>query len=160
MLTAGAFHVRTLRRKNAVIRDQKQEAEELAQQAEAANEHKARFLANISHEFRTPLTFGSLDDLLNGRYQVDGAARPHLERARRNGSRLLRLIHQLLDLSKLDAGALLLRPKQQDLAKHLRQLTALIVRPAAALITLEAAPFHEEAFSLQRLSDCLDPVGL
>ncbi|MCH8962684.1 MAG: response regulator, partial [Bacteroidetes bacterium] len=100
-----------------------QQAEELR----TANELKSRFLANISHEFRTPLTltFGPIDDLLSGRYHVEEAARPHLERARRNGHRLLRLINQLLDLSKLDAGALLLRPRRHDLAQHLRQLAAL-----------------------------------
>ena len=91
------------------------------------NELKSRFLANISHEFRTPLTltFGPLDDLLQGRFKVEEAARPYLESARRNGNKILRLINQLLDLSKLDAGALLLRTEQYDLAQHIRQIAAL-----------------------------------
>ncbi len=94
---------------------------------EQANEMQSRFLANISHEFRTPLTltFGPLDDALQGRFGSFDEARPHFESARRNGGRLLRLINQLLDLSKLDAGALLLQTRTHDLAAHLRSLTAL-----------------------------------
>lgn len=101
--------------------------QEQAEELRRANDLKSRFLANISHEFRTPLTltFGPLDDLLNGHFHLDDDARPHIERARRNGSRLLRLINQLLDLSKLDAGALLLRPSRQDLAVQLRQIAGL-----------------------------------
>lgn len=92
-----------------------------------ANEIKSRFLANISHEFRTPLTltFGPLDDALSGRFNTFNEARPYFESARRNGSRLLRLINQLLDLSKLDAGAHLLQTHRFDLAQHLYQIAAL-----------------------------------
>jgi signal transduction histidine kinase/DNA-binding response OmpR family regulator len=98
-----------------------------------ANSLKSRFLANITHEFRTPLTltFGPIDDLLSGRFTLDEAARPHLERARSNGRRLLRLINQLLDLSRLDANALELHPERHDLANHLRQLAALFSTLAA-----------------------------
>ena len=110
-----------------IVAERTMQLSEKAAELEKANALKSRFLANISHEFRTPLTLtlGPLDDLLQQRYHVEEAARPHLERARRNGGRLLRLINQLLDLSKLDAGALLLHPRRQDLAQHLRQLAAL-----------------------------------
>ncbi len=111
---------RELERANAQL----QQANGKLQQA---NELKSRFLANISHEFRTPLTltFGPLDDALEGRFGSFDEARPHFESARRNGGRLLRLINQLLDLSKLDAGALLLHTRSQDLAAHLQSLAAL-----------------------------------
>ncbi|HMB90140.1 MAG TPA: ATP-binding protein, partial [Rhodothermales bacterium] len=111
--------------------------EELARQAEAlhetnaalhkANEVKSRFLANISHEFRTPLTltFGPISDLVEGRFDGLEEARPHFERARRNGHRLLRLINQLLELSRLDAGMLQLQVERQDLALFLRHIAAL-----------------------------------
>ncbi len=119
--------MRLRRRALAAIEKAQQATEEKAAELERANVLKSRFLANISHEFRTPLTltFGPLDDLLAGRFQVEEAARPHLERARRNGGRLLRLINQLLDLSKLDAGALLLQARRHDLTAHLHQLASL-----------------------------------
>ncbi|MEM6784559.1 MAG: tetratricopeptide repeat protein, partial [Bacteroidota bacterium] len=135
IVVAGlAAQVRLRRKALAAVEQARRDTEEKANLLEAqagelerANALQSRFLANISHEFRTPLTltFGPLDDLLDGRYHVEEAARPHLQRARHNGGRLLRLINQLLDLSKLDAGALLLRPAHQDLAGHLRQITAL-----------------------------------
>ena len=118
------YRVRQLKKREAAL---EHVVAERTAELKQANEIKSRFLANISHEFRTPLTltFGPLDDLLQGRFKVEEAARPYLEGARRNGRKILRLINQLLDLSKLDAGALLLRPKQYDLAQHIRQIAAL-----------------------------------
>jgi signal transduction histidine kinase len=66
---------------------------------------KSHFFANISHELRTPLTI----ILASVEHSIDrarGEAREELEIVRRNAGRLLRLIDELLDLSKLDAGRL------------------------------------------------------
>ena len=117
----------TVAERTARIRENEAQLEEQADELRRANALKSRFLANISHEFRTPLTltFGPLDDIANRRFASLEDALPHVDRARRNGSRLLRLINQLLDLSKLDAGALLLHARRYDLAKHLRQMAAL-----------------------------------
>ncbi len=64
---------------------------------------KSRFLANISHEFRTPLTLirGNTDVL---RKEVDSKYHEKLEEINRNGDQLLMLINQLLDLSKMESG--------------------------------------------------------
>ncbi|MEM8601677.1 MAG: ATP-binding protein, partial [Bacteroidota bacterium] len=102
----------------------------LAEQAAAlrrADAVKTRFLANLTHEFRTPLTltFGPLDDLLADRYATVDEARPVLRRARRQGERLLRLINQLLDLARMDAEGIRLRPEHGDLAAFLRHRVAL-----------------------------------
>jgi signal transduction histidine kinase/class 3 adenylate cyclase/CheY-like chemotaxis protein len=73
---------------------------------------KTEFFANISHEFRTPitLTLGPLEQLLAGRYgEVSGVVREQLEVVVRNQERLLELINQILDLAKLEAGGMTLR---------------------------------------------------
>ena len=88
---------------------------------------KTQFLANISHEFRTPLTllFGPLNDLVQGRFGVlPGAARAQLTKMQRNSHRLLRLINQLLDLSRLDAEAMTLQTRRHDLNHFARLIVA------------------------------------
>ncbi|MCK6619424.1 MAG: response regulator [Calditrichaceae bacterium] len=81
---------------------------------------KSRFFANISHEFRTPLTLilGPIEAM--DRRISDPEARRDLSMMRRNGQRLLRLINQLLDLSRLEAGKLKLQARPGDLLAFLK----------------------------------------
>ena len=77
---------------------------------------KTAFFTNISHEFRTPLTLmlGSLEELLH-KGNGDTAA---LETTHRNSLRLLRLVNNLLDFSRLEAGKLKARFALTDLAEY------------------------------------------
>ena len=81
---------------------------------------KAQFFTNISHEFRTPLTLilGPLTDLLQ-----KNPAKEIYQLMHRNASRLLALVNQLLDLSKLDAGQLQPDVNPGNLTEWLRLLT-------------------------------------
>ncbi len=81
---------------------------------------KSRFFANISHEFRTPLTLilGPIENLRQ-RF-TDDDAKKELGMMQRNGQRLLRLINQLLDLSRLEAGKLKLETRPGDLLAFLK----------------------------------------
>lgn len=81
------------------------------------DELKSRFFADISHEFRTPLTVISG---LAG--QIKGNA-PEAELIQRNSNSLLTLVNRLLDLSKLDAGQLKLEYITADIIAFLRYLT-------------------------------------
>jgi signal transduction histidine kinase/DNA-binding response OmpR family regulator len=89
---------------------------------------KSRFFANISHEFRTPLTLiqGPLKQIEEGISQ-DGnplAEVPtrHLTMMRRNTDRLLELVNQLLDLSKLDSRAMRLRVVRGDVIQSVKMI--------------------------------------
>jgi DNA-binding response OmpR family regulator len=83
---------------------------------------KSRFFANISHEFRTPLTLilGPLKKLLAGDFPGDPKEQFRL--MLRNGQRLLLLINQLLDLSKLDAGGMSLEARPQNLVSVVKYI--------------------------------------
>lgn len=84
------------------------------------NRLKSRFFANISHEFRTPLTLiiGPLKSLINGTYKGDSKSQYRI--MARNAERLLRLINQILDLSKLESGGVNLQASKSDLIKFLK----------------------------------------
>ncbi|HEX8298159.1 MAG TPA: histidine kinase dimerization/phospho-acceptor domain-containing protein, partial [Rubricoccaceae bacterium] len=125
----GAFYTRTVRR-NA--RDADARNAEIARQAaalEAANadlaqtntvvreaqDAQARFFQTASHELRTPLTLtlGPLDDLRRTPLTTDGQRSADLAHA--NASRLARLVDELLDAARLDAGEMPHRPTRTDL---------------------------------------------
>ncbi|MBV8521980.1 MAG: HAMP domain-containing protein [Acetobacteraceae bacterium] len=81
----------------------------LYERLEAANRHKSEFLANTSHELRTPLNaiLGYTELVLDEIYgEVPDKIREVLERVQSNGYHLLRLINDVLDLSKIEAGRL------------------------------------------------------
>ncbi|PHI21837.1 hypothetical protein CEQ90_00690 [Lewinellaceae bacterium SD302] len=81
------------------------------------DEFKTRFYTNITHEFRTPLTviLG-----MNERLEGNPEAKTLIKR---NADKLLRLINQLLDLSKIESGNLPLKLVNTDLVAHCRYLT-------------------------------------
>ena len=94
-----------------------------AQHLQDLDRAKSRFIANISHELRTPLTLtiGPLEDLreeLAG--QVEDETMQDVDIALRNSRRLLRMVNQLLDVAKVEAGQLEVRPERLDLAELVR----------------------------------------
>ncbi len=78
---------------------------------------KTDFFANVSHEFRTPLTLilGPLEEAL-ARTELAPAERERLQVVQRNGLRLLRLVNTLLDFSRVEAGRAAVRMEPTDLA--------------------------------------------
>ncbi len=85
---------------------------------------KSDFIANITHEFRTPLMLilGPLHKrLMNGNLKEED--RKELEMMQRNSRRLLYLVDQLLDMSKIEAGNLQIQVKKEKLVPFLGTLT-------------------------------------
>jgi len=73
---------------------------------------KTEFFANISHEFRTPitLTLGPLEQILKGRYgEISNEVRKQLQVIEHNQGRLIGLINQILDLTKFESGTMRLK---------------------------------------------------
>ena len=107
-----------------IVKERTQQLERQAEQLKEMDQMKSRLFANISHEFRTPLTLikGPVTELVKTR--KENLRLSDAQMINRNADRLLRLVNQLLDLSKLDAGNLELEPEAGDIHQFLRALAA------------------------------------
>ncbi|MBS1526222.1 MAG: response regulator [Bacteroidetes bacterium] len=117
--------------KRALLAEEARRLEELVQQRTAElraqadqlremDAVKSRFFTNITHEFRTPLTL-----IINPAKELMSKAEPgesvrQLQLILNNATRLLQLINQLLDLSKLESGLMELNPVPMDLVSLIR----------------------------------------
>jgi len=97
-----------------------------------SDRHKTEFFSNVSHELRTPLMMilSPLEQILSrGEEGMSEKSRSLMSVASVNANRLLKLINQLLDFSKLEAGHLTLRQERVDA----RMLIGRLVEAAAPL---------------------------
>mgnify|MGYP001822203553 FL=1 len=120
------YYVSENKRILAIIKEQTEKLMEMDQ-------IKNRFFANLSHEFRTPLalTIGPLEDAISGHFgKIEGPLRKQLEVMLRNSHRLLRLINQLLDISKMESGDMKLESGRYDI-RQLANDTCLAFTPFA-----------------------------
>lgn len=92
-----------------------------AQKIKELNELKSRFFANISHEFRTPLTLIK-SPVQTLRTKADASQQPQLNMIESNSNRMLELVDQLLELSKIDSGNLKLILKPGNLSSFLKSI--------------------------------------
>ena len=94
------------------IRTDKQTIEAQAEDLRKLDELKTRFFANVSHELRTPLTLmlGPIKSVLK-RNNIDNKTYTFLSTAEQNGHQLLKLVNEILDLNKLEAGKIELDEK-------------------------------------------------
>lgn len=112
-----------LRETNRKISEQKDQLEKQNRLIRETEDMKDRFFSNISHEFRTPLSLimGPAEELLE-RSHLNEKERRKINIITRNGQRLLDLVNQLLDLSKIDGKQMRLELCEEDVMKHLRTI--------------------------------------
>ncbi len=141
---------------------------------EQLNQMRSRLFANLSHEFRTPLTLilGPLKSLLDGRHgSLSPEARVQGDLMLRNTQRLLRLINQILDLARLQAGSVTVHRQPVELVGFVRLVTqaftplaerngiALVFRSGLKGLTLRADPEQLEKVVLNLLSNAVKFTG-
>jgi signal transduction histidine kinase/DNA-binding NarL/FixJ family response regulator len=112
--------------------------------AEAANQAKSKFLATMSHELRTPLNaILGFTQLINLDQSLSKEHQQHLDIISRSGQHLLKLINNVLEMSKIEAGQLTLNVSSFDLYHLLDTLREMLQLKASAkglLLTIECSP--------------------
>ena len=93
------------------------ESEEKAQKAEQASRMKSLFLANMSHEIRTPLN--AIEGFARVMAETDSAEErmKYMEIVESNNGRVLALINEILDLSRVEAGEITINKSMTDLSE-------------------------------------------
>ena len=110
------------------------EIQDKGRQLEVASQHKSQFLANMSHELRTPLNaiLGYTELMADGIYgELPEKTMGVLKRLESNGRHLLGLINDVLDLSKIEAGQLVLELTDYSL-EDIAQTVRSTLEPLAA----------------------------
>ena len=127
--------------------DQQRRAEELAELDRA----KTTFFANISHEFRTPLTLimGPVQELQHRLAGAGPHVREELEVISRNGLRLGRLVNTLLDFSRIEAGRMQPSYEPADIAAMTTELASVFrsaVERAGLAFEVDCPPLAEPVY--------------
>jgi signal transduction histidine kinase len=123
-----------------------EEIQDKSRQLEVASQHKSQFLANMSHELRTPLNaiLGYTELMADGAYgEPSEKMLGILKRLEANGKHLLGLINDVLDLSKIEAGQLVLDLSDysvQDIAQTVRSTLEPLAADKKLAFKLELAP--------------------
>ncbi|MHA1335771.1 MAG: PAS domain S-box protein [Promethearchaeota archaeon] len=113
--------------------------DKLLEKLQNAIEYKTKFLASVSHELRTPLNsiIGFSDLLLEESIgKLNDEQRDFLNDIHSSGQLLLNLINNLLDLTKIEAGKILIKKEKEDLDKIIDEVCSL-VRPLVLEKNLE-----------------------
>ena len=122
------------------------EIQDKSKQLAEASQHKSQFLANMSHELRTPLNaiLGYSELMADGAYgEPSEKMLGILKRLEANGKHLLGLINDVLDLSKIEAGQLVLELSDysvQDIAQTVRSTLEPLAADKKLAFKLELAP--------------------
>jgi PAS domain S-box-containing protein len=125
------------------IKNKERDLEEAKRAAEAASHAKSEFLANMSHEIRTPLNgvLGMLQLLQTTR--LDSEQQEYAQTAIQSSKRLTRLLSDILDLSRVEAGKLGVHAEPFDLAETVGQVAELFepaARQAGLALRVQADP--------------------
>ncbi len=121
-LVVIVYYVRRYEKNRLLLKNQLKLEQVSADSLRQVDQMKSQFFANISHEFRTPLTLilGQVDSVMSS--GIETREKSKLQVANRNARRLLKLINQLLDLSKLETGNMELNSSQYNMVGFIKSL--------------------------------------
>ncbi len=106
---------------------QKQALQDALTAAEAANKAKTAFLSNMSHEIRTPMNaIIGLDSIALSDPDISPQMRDHLERIGASAHHLLGIINDILDMSRIESGRMVIKQEEFSFSKTLEQINTII----------------------------------
>ena len=109
-----------------MIEEQNKSLVELNTEVKAANEAKSNFLANVSHEMRTPMNaIIGLSELMLSGGEIKGEIREKMDKVYNAGVTLLNIVNDLLDISKIESGKFELISEVYDLPSFINDTVAL-----------------------------------
>ncbi len=146
----AALHASEIQRirEQSAREEERQRAETLAELDRA----KTMFFSNVSHEFRTPLTLllAPLQDVLSDSVNpLTSSQRERLELAHRNAMRLLKLVNNLLDFSRIEAGRIEAVYKPTDLAMFTTELASVFrsaIERAGLRLIVDCPPLRSPVY--------------
>ncbi|MCL6494889.1 MAG: response regulator, partial [Ignavibacterium sp.] len=119
----------TLLKLSEQLKEKARELEIQKEKAEESTKLKSQFLASMSHELRTPMnSILGLTELILDKAQLDDKNRERLEVVLKSGKRLMNLINDILDLSKIEAGKMEIR-EEEILLEELIEDVASTIQP-------------------------------
>jgi signal transduction histidine kinase len=138
-----------LRKANSTLLQQHRELEEAREQAEEASRLKSEFLANTSHEVRTPLNgiLGCLNLILDGTVDEPEEQIKFIRDANKSALHLLSVLDDILDIAKLEAGKLrieLAPVKLRDLLNEVKDYADTLVRSTNLSFEIQDLPTNDE----------------
>ncbi len=118
-----------------VIREERERSVALADAlhaAEQANHAKTAFLSNMSHEIRTPMNaIIGLDSLALRKPNLDDETRDYLEKIGGSARHLLGLINDILDMSRIESGRIVIRKEEFSFRNMLEQINTMVMSQCA-----------------------------
>jgi len=143
-----------------LIEAKSRQLEEQSEKLKEMDKVKTRFFANISHEFRTPLTLimGPLERMIALCGDGEKEKKQELGLMLRSARRLLRLINQLLELSRLDSGNLKLQAVKTDMIAFVKGIADSFRLPARQKeVNLEFQPGKGNETGTKDMTLYIDP---
>ncbi len=128
---------------------------EAKQKADVANKSKSEFIANMSHELKTPLNavIGFSEILLDRSFgEINEKQEKYLNNIHKSGNRLLEMINDIIDLSRADSGRMVLELEGLSLS-HILNDTVATLKPAAIKKNIEIKTYIDEKLSTINADD-------
>ncbi len=143
------------------VDEQTSQLKEQAERLKELDKAKSRFFANISHEFRTPLTLtiGPLEDIRKtDESAVSTRIRKKASLALRNSKRLLRLVNQILDISKIETRHMTANVSKQDLVGFIKPIAQAFISLAEKKEIQYTIDFSSEVLPLWFDADMMEKI--